>query len=91
METNAWRLARIVNQKKIKIIYCIHECTYIIVGDTNFPVHYITLLGTAYERGMDYIYPNITIILYFVWSPGQNIRRAPLSFFYGCRKRRLKD
>jgi hypothetical protein len=26
-----------------------------------------------------------------VWCPGQNIRIAPLSFFNGCRKRRLKD
>jgi hypothetical protein len=27
----------------------------------------------------------------FVWCPGQNKRIAPLSFFHGCRKRRLKD
>jgi hypothetical protein len=26
-----------------------------------------------------------------VWCPGQNKRIAPLSFFRGCRKRRLKD
>jgi glycerol-3-phosphate O-acyltransferase len=26
-----------------------------------------------------------------VWCPGQNKRIAPLSFFHGCRKRRLKD
>jgi hypothetical protein len=26
-----------------------------------------------------------------VWYPGQNKRIAPLSFLYGCRKRRLKD
>jgi hypothetical protein len=26
-----------------------------------------------------------------VWCPGQHIRITPLSFFHGCRKRRLKD
>jgi hypothetical protein len=26
-----------------------------------------------------------------VWYPGQNKRIAPLFFFHGCRKRRLKD
>jgi hypothetical protein len=26
-----------------------------------------------------------------VWYPGQNGRIAPVPFFYGCRKRRLKD
>jgi hypothetical protein len=26
-----------------------------------------------------------------VWCPGQKKRRTPLSFFHGCRKRRLKD
>jgi hypothetical protein len=26
-----------------------------------------------------------------VWCPGQNNRKAPLSFFHGCCKRRLKN
>jgi hypothetical protein len=29
--------------------------------------------------------------LCLVWCPGQTKRIAPLSFFHGCRKRRLKD
>jgi hypothetical protein len=28
---------------------------------------------------------------FFVWCPGQNKRLAPPSFFYGCRKGRLKE
>jgi hypothetical protein len=31
------------------------------------------------------------LTLYLVWCTGQNKRKAPLPFFRGCRKRRLKD
>jgi hypothetical protein len=31
------------------------------------------------------------IVIILVWCQGQNKRIAPLSFFNGCRKRRLKD
>jgi hypothetical protein len=32
-----------------------------------------------------------TFIIIIVWCSGQNKRIAPLSFFHGCRNRRLKD
>jgi hypothetical protein len=30
-------------------------------------------------------------VIYLMWCPGQNKRIARLSFFHGCRKKRLKD
>jgi hypothetical protein len=33
----------------------------------------------------------LSVYLRLVWCPVQNKRIAPLSFFHGCRKRRLKD
>jgi hypothetical protein len=37
-----------------------YECIKVV--DTCFPIHYVTLLGIAYEREMDYVDPNIIII-----------------------------
>jgi hypothetical protein len=34
---------------------------------------------------------NIRLSISLVWCPGLNKKIAPLSFFHGCRKRRLKD
>jgi hypothetical protein len=50
----------------------------------------ILVLGrTGFKTGLLNI--RIVCLLGLVWCSGLNKRIAPLSFFHGCRKRRLKD
>jgi hypothetical protein len=48
----------------------------------------LLIIRTRYIRRNNF---NTLYILCLAWYPGQNKRITHLSFFHGCRKRRLKD
>jgi hypothetical protein len=55
-------------------------------GGENFLEHKVTNVTNEYNNEALF-----NIIISLEWCLGQHKRIAPLSFFHGCRKRRLKD